>query len=50
MGQAPLRKEALALSDCAPEFYLLGDCVIPRNIQTATSAAHMVACDIGRLL
>ena len=50
VGQAPLRKEALALSDCAPEFYLLGDCVVPRNIQAATSAAHMVACDIGRLL
>lgn len=49
VGQAPLRKEALALSDCAPEFYPLGDCLTPKNIHAATSAAYMVAHDIGRL-
>lgn len=48
-GQRPLRAEATALSDCAPEFYQLGDCVVPKNIHAATSVAHMIACDIGRI-
>jgi pyruvate/2-oxoglutarate dehydrogenase complex dihydrolipoamide dehydrogenase (E3) component len=49
VGQAPLRQEALALADCAPEFYLLGDCVIPKNIHAATSVAHRTALDLGQL-
>lgn len=48
-GQRPLHAEAMALSACAPEFYQLGDCVAPKNIHAATSVAHMVACDIGRI-
>ena len=47
-GQRPLREEALALRDCAPEFYMLGDCVTPKNIVAATQAAFQLARDIGR--
>ncbi len=46
IGQKPLREEAQALSDCAPEFYMLGDCVTPRNIFSATQAAWTIARDI----
>jgi 2,4-dienoyl-CoA reductase-like NADH-dependent reductase (Old Yellow Enzyme family)/thioredoxin reductase len=48
VGQKPLREEAQALSDCAPEFFALGDCVTPRNIFSATQAAWTIARDIGR--
>ena len=47
-GQRPLREDALALRDCAPEFYMLGDCVTPKNIVAATQAAFQLARDIGR--
>ena len=49
IGQAPLKQEALALSDCAPEFYLVGDCSIPKNIMQATSMADAAVKDLGRL-
>ena len=48
LGQAPLMDEALALRACATEFYQIGDCVVPRNIQSATQAAYQIARDIGR--
>lgn len=48
IGQLPLREEAIALSDCAPEFYQIGDCVTPKNIYEATSVAYQIATDIGR--
>ncbi|MDW8803122.1 FAD-dependent oxidoreductase [Clostridium sp. A1-XYC3] len=48
IGQKPLREEAYALSDCAPEFYQIGDCVTPKNIYEATSVAYQIAMDIGR--
>ena len=47
-GQRPLREEALALRDCAPEFHMLGDCVTPKNVMAATQAAFQIARDIGR--
>lgn len=47
VGQRPLSDEALALRFCAPEFYMIGDCNIPKNIAAATSAAFTVARDIG---
>ena len=47
VGQRPVSEEALALNLCAPEFYMLGDCVSPRNITAATSAAFTIARDIG---
>ena len=43
VGQKPQREAAAALYACAPEFYLLGDCVSPANIMSATSAADTVA-------
>ena len=48
IGQSPLWKEAAALYDCAPEFYQIGDCTVPKNVQAATSVAHRIAMDIGR--
>ncbi|MBR6812494.1 MAG: FAD-dependent oxidoreductase [Oscillospiraceae bacterium] len=48
VGQSPLRDKATALKYCAPEFYMIGDCVAPRNIQAATAEAFTVARDIGR--
>ena len=47
-GQSPLRDDALSLAFCAPEFHMLGDCVSPRNIVSATSEAYMAARNIGR--
>ncbi len=48
-GQRPLWDEAIALRDCAPEFYQLGDCLDPRNIFSATQEAFTIARDIGRI-
>ena len=48
MGQRPLTEEALALRDCAAEFYAIGDCVSPRNILAATQEAEQLMIDIGR--
>jgi pyruvate/2-oxoglutarate dehydrogenase complex dihydrolipoamide dehydrogenase (E3) component len=47
IGQRPLSDEAAALRDCAPEFHMIGDCQVPKNIAAATSAAYTVARDIG---
>ena len=47
VGQRPVSDEAAALRDCAPEFYMIGDCNVPKNIAAATSAAYTVARDIG---
>ena len=47
-GQTPLREEAIAMHDCAPEFYQIGDCVTPGNVYEATRVAHAIAKDIGR--
>ena len=48
VGQRPESEAALALRFCAPEFYQIGDCLSPRNITAATSAAFHTARDIGR--
>jgi 2,4-dienoyl-CoA reductase-like NADH-dependent reductase (Old Yellow Enzyme family)/thioredoxin reductase len=48
-GRSPLRAESFALHDCAPEFFQIGDCTVPRNIVAATRAAYAAACDIGRI-
>ena len=48
VGQSPLREDALALRECAPEFYMIGDCVAPKNIHEASSAGFFTARDIGR--
>ena len=49
VGQRPLSDEAIALSACAPEFYLVGDCVSARSILAATTEAYNAARDIGRI-
>jgi pyruvate/2-oxoglutarate dehydrogenase complex dihydrolipoamide dehydrogenase (E3) component len=48
VGLKPLCEDALALADCAPEFYQIGDCIVPDNIYAATSTAHQIALDLGR--
>jgi thioredoxin reductase len=48
VGQSPLQDDALALRFCAPEFYMIGDCVTPKNITNATGLANDVALSIGR--
>ena len=42
-----LQAEAAALSQCAPEFTMLGDCQTPKNIIAATQSAHTAAMLIG---
>ena len=48
LGMKPNREEAAALALCAPEFHVLGDCVIPATIYQATNAAYFQALDIGK--
>ena len=48
-GQTALRNKALSLQFSAPEFYMIGDCISPRNIMYATSEAFTVARSLGRL-
>ena len=40
--------DAFALSDCAPEFYPVGDCISPKNIMNATGMAYTISQSIGR--
>lgn len=49
VGQRPLTEEAQALYASAPEFYALGDCVIPKNIMAANAQAHTIARNVGRI-
>ncbi len=49
LGMKPNREEAAALALCAPEFHVLGDCVIPATIYQATNAAYFQALDIGKV-
>ncbi|MBR6951211.1 MAG: FAD-dependent oxidoreductase [Oscillospiraceae bacterium] len=48
VGQKPLTEETMALYDCAPMFYPIGDCIQPKNIAEANLAARSVAQLIGR--
>jgi pyruvate/2-oxoglutarate dehydrogenase complex dihydrolipoamide dehydrogenase (E3) component len=48
-GMKPLLEEGMALSQCAGEFYQIGDCVAPDCIMAATQPAHAIARDLGRL-
>ena len=46
-GMRAQRDDAIALSQCAPEFHMLGDCQTPKNIIAATQVAHTTAMLIG---
>lgn len=46
MGQRPLSEEAYALRYCAPEFFVIGDSVVPKNIMQATAMADAAVNDI----
>ena len=50
LGRAPNRDEAAALALLAPEFFAVGDCVVPATICEATTAAHYAALAVGRKL
>ena len=47
LGQVPLRGEADALRRCAPLFFMVGDCLEPKNMYAANSTAFVIARDIG---
>ncbi len=47
MGMRPLRDEAVALYDCAPEYYVIGDCFSVKNISDATMYGYQCAVDLG---
>jgi 2,4-dienoyl-CoA reductase-like NADH-dependent reductase (Old Yellow Enzyme family)/thioredoxin reductase len=49
-GQKPLDEEAAAFTNCAPEVYAIGDCVVPKSIMSATSMAYATAKMAGRPL
>ena len=48
VGQRPLMTESETLRECAPEFHAIGDCIVPKDIWTATSNAYYIARDLGR--
>jgi NADPH-dependent 2,4-dienoyl-CoA reductase/sulfur reductase-like enzyme len=48
IGMKAREIEAWDLSDCAKEFYQIGDCLESSNIVNATQAAYQIARDIGR--
>jgi thioredoxin reductase len=45
-GQRPLWEDAAGLSLSAPDFYMIGDCIAPRNIMNATGMAFSTARNI----
>lgn len=45
-GMTPLLDEALGFSDTAADFYMVGDCVKPSNLQVGMRQAYAVACQI----
>lgn len=47
-GQKPLSAETEALRSCAPEFHAIGDCIVSKDIWTATTNAYYIARDLGR--
>ena len=49
MGMKPLHSEALALHDCAPDFYLVGDAAAARTIREANWSAYQAVLDAGKL-
>ena len=46
MGQKPLSEEAWSLRECAPQFFVIGDSVTPKNIMQATAMADAAVADI----
>ena len=48
LGMRPKRDEAAALALCAPEYAVIGDCVVPDTIYQATNAAYHAAMDVGK--
>ena len=46
-GMQPLWEETRQLNLAAPEYYMIGDCLTPKNISNATSMAFSVARNIG---
>ena len=49
MGMKPRRDEAMALRLCAPDFYLVGDCRVPKSVREANWDGYQAAVDAGRV-
>ena len=49
VGMRPRWELAASLHDCAPEYYVVGDCVAARTMDAATAEAFMAAQNIGRV-
>ncbi len=49
VGYAPKTEEVLSLREAVDEFYMIGDCVMPKNIQQATSQGFFAARNLGRV-
>ena len=50
VGQRPETEAAEAIAKVSPEFYQIGDCVLPANVYEATSQAWQIAVDIGQVV
>lgn len=48
VGQRPNNASMQEWNLCAPEFYAIGDCNMPRNVLAANQEAYTIACEIGR--
>jgi 2,4-dienoyl-CoA reductase-like NADH-dependent reductase (Old Yellow Enzyme family)/thioredoxin reductase len=48
LGMAPLQAEAAAFYDCAPQFFMIGDCRKVGNLMAAVNDAFHIARDVGR--
>ncbi|MGI6218159.1 MAG: FAD-dependent oxidoreductase, partial [Coriobacteriales bacterium] len=46
-GMRPRTEEAMALRECAPEFYPIADCMIARDMCEAVTQAYMAAKNVG---
>lgn len=46
-GMTPRHDEVAALRECAPEFHVIGDCVMPRNIGDAVREGYKAAMLVG---
>ena len=49
IGQRAKWEQADSLRNIAPEFYQIGDCLLPRNIMSATHEAYFAARDVDVL-
>jgi 2,4-dienoyl-CoA reductase-like NADH-dependent reductase (Old Yellow Enzyme family)/thioredoxin reductase len=49
MGMKPRLDEAVTLRQCAPDFYLVGDCRAAKSVREANWDGYQAAIDVGRV-